>query len=77
VNRMKTFNGYPTTVMFRVPNNEDGKLFWDNIRKYLNRSTYRLERYGRCKNRRQITTSSHPKLSQSEWYSVYITQKEM
>ena len=72
---MKEYNGEPTQVVFRVPNNTEGVDFFNSVRKYLNRSTYKLERYGRRKNRRHFTTSSHPRIADSEWFSVYIKLK--
>jgi len=72
---MNKYNGAPTEVVFRVQNDSEGVDFFNKVRKYLNRSTYRLERYGRCKNRRHFTTSSHPRISDSEWFSIYIKIK--
>jgi hypothetical protein len=72
---MISYNGNHTQVLLRVPNTPEGVDFYNHFRKYLNRGTYKLERYGRCKNRRQITKSSHPKMAQSEWFSIYIKQK--
>jgi len=72
---MSTYNGEPKQVVFRVPNNSEGVEFYNHIRKYLNRETYRMERYGRRKNRRQFTNSSHPRIADSEWFSIYIKEK--
>lgn len=66
--------------MFRVPNNEEGKKFIEQFRKYLNRNTYKMKVRGRkpneaSKERNRKSWQSIP-LKYADELGVYVENKE-
>jgi len=60
-------------VAFRVPNDDEGKLFMKLLQKYVAKDRYKIQKYGRANNRksRGFGQDSVP-ITKSDWVGVYL-----
>jgi len=73
----KTINGnIPIHLLSNVPNNEEGKKVIEDLRKYLNKSRYKVRVRGRG-TRKEYGTQSYIPLQYAEKFSIYVDQSIM
>lgn len=66
---------------FNVPNNDEGKVFIESLRKYVNRNNFGIRVRARgSRTRVHQTTGNHYqdwsiKQSEAEWFQVYVDGK--
>lgn len=66
------------SCILRVPNTEEGRAFWGQFKKYLNKERYRAQRYGRAKNRKEKGGNQcHTPIGNCDYFGVYLRDSEL
>lgn len=73
-----TVNQPPTTNVFEVPNDEVGRKFISDLRKYINKDIWRVTIRGRHPYRKSLGINKYQNvpLSKADWFAVYLEIKD-
>lgn len=66
------------SCVLRIPNTMEGQAFYQQFKKYLNKESYRAQRYGRATNRKEKGGGqSHTPIATCDYFGVYLRDSDI